>query len=196
MSLSDLASLGSFVSGLAVLVSLIFLYFQVRQAEKNQRGMIQTERASRNAANMRVLANPAVSEAYLKVRFRQSDLTAVQLYQFRFVTRASFISWEDYFFQHQQKLLDDDSFESAVAAMRAALSTTGWRAMWKRQRMSHEKHFRDFIDQLIEAVEVSKLPSLEEDLAAWHREVAAELATGPSPSQAPGESVQPAERIS
>jgi hypothetical protein len=42
MSLSDLASLGSFVSGAAVLVSPVFLYFQLRQlsgqvkqAEKN-----------------------------------------------------------------------------------------------------------------------------------------------------------------
>jgi hypothetical protein len=31
MSLSDLAALGSFVSGLGVLVSLVFLYFQLRQ---------------------------------------------------------------------------------------------------------------------------------------------------------------------
>ena len=31
MSLSDLASLGSFVSGAAVLASLVFLFFQTRQ---------------------------------------------------------------------------------------------------------------------------------------------------------------------
>ena len=34
MSLSDLASLGSFVSGVAVLVSLIYLALQVRQPKK------------------------------------------------------------------------------------------------------------------------------------------------------------------
>ena len=51
MSLSDLASLGSFVSGVAVLVSLVFLYFQlgnlnrqVTQAEKNQRAAIHQAR--------------------------------------------------------------------------------------------------------------------------------------------------------
>lgn len=40
MSLSDLASLGSFVSGFAVLVSLVYLALQVRQAEKNQRAVL------------------------------------------------------------------------------------------------------------------------------------------------------------
>ena len=37
MSLTDLASLGSFVSGVTVLISLIYLALQVRQAEKNDR---------------------------------------------------------------------------------------------------------------------------------------------------------------
>lgn len=53
MSLSDLAALGSFISGLGVLVSLVFLYFQLRQigvqvkqTEKNQRALIsQASRA-------------------------------------------------------------------------------------------------------------------------------------------------------
>ena len=54
MSLSDLASLGSFVSGVGVLISLIFLYFQVRQvnaqvgqAEKNQQAAIRQERSAK-----------------------------------------------------------------------------------------------------------------------------------------------------
>jgi len=47
MSLSDLASLGSFVSGLAVLISLIYLAIQVQQAEQNQKAQIQQGRAAR-----------------------------------------------------------------------------------------------------------------------------------------------------
>ena len=50
MSLPDLASLGSFVSGIAVLGSLVFLYLQMRQigaqieqAERNQRAAIRAE---------------------------------------------------------------------------------------------------------------------------------------------------------
>jgi len=35
MTLSDLASIGSLISGLAVLASLVFLYFQLRQMTVN-----------------------------------------------------------------------------------------------------------------------------------------------------------------
>ena len=45
MSLSDLASLGSFVSGVAVLISLIYLALQVRQTEKNQQSLMQQGQA-------------------------------------------------------------------------------------------------------------------------------------------------------
>jgi hypothetical protein len=48
MSPSALAEIGSFISGVAILSSLIFLYFQLRQinhqvkqAEKNQRSAIR-----------------------------------------------------------------------------------------------------------------------------------------------------------
>ena len=36
MSLSDVAAIGSLVSGVAVLVSLVYLSLQVKQAERNQ----------------------------------------------------------------------------------------------------------------------------------------------------------------
>jgi hypothetical protein len=50
MSLSDLASLGSFVSGFAVLISLIYLSLQVRQTKRNQQIAIRHSRASRIVA--------------------------------------------------------------------------------------------------------------------------------------------------
>jgi hypothetical protein len=48
MSLSDLAALGSFVSGVAVMVTLIFLLLQMRQANRNQRALMQRMRSARN----------------------------------------------------------------------------------------------------------------------------------------------------
>ena len=47
MSLSDWASIGSLVSSIAVLISLIYLALQVRQAERNQQASIRQGRATR-----------------------------------------------------------------------------------------------------------------------------------------------------
>ena len=59
MSLSDLASLGSFVSGLAVMISLIYLAVQIRQAERNQKAMIQQGRTARMVAGQDVIGLPS-----------------------------------------------------------------------------------------------------------------------------------------
>ena len=66
MSLSDLASVGSFVSGIAVLVSLIYLALQVRQAEKNQRALIHQGRVAQSTERFLRFADPGFSRAYLK----------------------------------------------------------------------------------------------------------------------------------
>src|SRR5450432_96104 len=58
MSLSDLASLGSFVSGFAVLTSLVYLTLQVRQTERNQKSSIRHSRVSRIVELHVALADP------------------------------------------------------------------------------------------------------------------------------------------
>ena len=74
MSLSDLAALGSFVSGLAVLVSLIFLYFQlrqvnrqVRQSEKNQLALMNQGVINRTSDIIRFAAEPDINELSSRV---------------------------------------------------------------------------------------------------------------------------------
>jgi len=66
MSLSDLASLGSFVSGVAVLISLIYLALQVRQAEKNQRSLMQQGQANRICDLLLRNSDPSLAMIYRK----------------------------------------------------------------------------------------------------------------------------------
>jgi hypothetical protein len=184
MSLSDLASLGSFVSGFAVLISLIFLYFQLRQlseqgqqAERNQKALIQVERAGRSSSNLRFMASPEIVEVYSRGRSGASDLTPSEYQQYYLILRANLVSQEDTFFQHQQNLIGDASVESARAVLGRVFSYPGNRAMWRRMRMSFEKSFRDFIDQMLNEAECVHPSFLEEEIATWHKDVAAELAT-------------------
>ena len=62
MSLSDLASLGSFASGVAVTVSLIYLIIQTRQNVRHTRALIQqgaTARTTQIALSQTDAANAA-----------------------------------------------------------------------------------------------------------------------------------------
>ena len=66
MSLSDLSALGSFVSGIAVLASLIYLILQVRQAERYQKASVQQGRAARLIAWSTDIAATEKMEAFKK----------------------------------------------------------------------------------------------------------------------------------
>ena len=82
MSLSVLASLGSAISGFAVLISLVFLYFQlrqvteqIRQAERNQRATIAQFRASRTVDAMLQGCEASMADAFFKATAVEADLT-------------------------------------------------------------------------------------------------------------------------
>ena len=175
MSLSDLASLGSFVSGFAVLASLIYLALQVRQAEKNQRGLMQQARATRFCDHLDRIADSETVGAYMRVIRGDPETTVRDLDQSSFLFRASMYAFEDVYFQHSQKQLDDAAFKSTVAAMSGTLANPGARVMWKRLRRGHESSFQTFVDAILRDVRPLPSEAEEQRLADWQEAIAAEL---------------------
>jgi hypothetical protein len=89
MSLSELAEMGSFISGVAILSSLVFLYFQLRQinqqvkqAEKNQQSAIRQGRATRTVDIVLTGTEPSLADAFVKGTFGDEDISLTQLSQF------------------------------------------------------------------------------------------------------------------
>ena len=175
MSLSDLASLGSFVSGFAVLVSLVFLYFQVRQvnaqvrqAERNQRAAAQQARATRSSELWAALGQPGVSEVFFRVQRGGEDVSAAELATYFSFCRALLYCWEDAYFQHEQELLDDAAFAATLAAMGGSAGMPGFRATWALAlRESHEPGFQRFMDDLIRTTPVRPGAGRSNFLESW-----------------------------
>jgi hypothetical protein len=72
-----------------VLISLVFLYFQVRQVneqarqtERNQRASVAQVRANRTVEAMLRLCEPSMSLAFGKATRGEPDITRAQLNQF------------------------------------------------------------------------------------------------------------------
>jgi hypothetical protein len=165
MSLSDLASLGSFVSGFAVLTSLVYLALQVRQTERNQQISIRHSRVSRIVELQVALADPAVADAWLHGLGSPDELTQTELTQFINLCRALFFHFEDSFYQREEGLLNDEAFETVVAGVRLLARSPGFRAAWRLARPNFGGRFRDFIDGGVAASAVE--PPVDLSLAAW-----------------------------
>ena len=165
MSLSDLASLGSFVSGFAVLISLIYLALQVRQTKRNQQIAIRHSRVSRIVELHVALADPGVADAWLRGSGSPQEITRTELSQYIHLCRAHFFHFEDSFYQREGGLLNDAAFETVVAGARLLARSPGLRAAWKIARPNFGGQFRDFMDGVV-AGAAAELP-VDLSLEAW-----------------------------
>ena len=183
MSLSDLSSLGSFVSGVAVLVSLVFLYFQVRQvneqvrlAERNQRATIAQVRTSYVVNVALRNCEPSMADAFTRAMNGDADLTVTQLQQFLSYARAVFAVAEDTLIQHRLGQLDDRTYSAWLALFGHTIARPAFRFAWKTQvgRPSAGHEFAEFVEKLI-----AETPALETNSAVlldWWRSDFAEPA--------------------
>lgn len=169
MNLSDLAALGSAVSGFAILVSLVYLNLQMRQSGKNQRALMQQGRVARISGAATAFADPAIAAVMDRCWDGAVDVSTVQLRQFSNVCRQFFISAEDSFLQHRDALLSEAAYASLVASTKAYLSSPGVRAMWKLTESWYEPGFRDFMEQIMNEVTIAPYA---DRLAQWQRAVA------------------------
>ena len=172
MSLSVLASLGSFVSGFAVLISLVYLALQVRQTERNQQISIRHSRATRIVELHVALADPALAEAWLRGSSRPQELTQVELSQFINLCRALFFHFEDSFYQREEGLLNDAAFETVVAGVRFSARSPGWRTAWSMARSNFGGRFLTFMDGIV--TQSAAEPPLDLSLEAWRAAYAME----------------------
>src|SRR4051794_33904285 len=95
LDLEELQCIGNSVSAIAILISLVYLSLQMRQAEKNQRALMQQGRVARISAAAETYAHPAIAEAIHRCWDGARDISPVQLRQFSFVCRQLFIGAED-----------------------------------------------------------------------------------------------------
>jgi len=163
MSLSDLASVGSFVSGLEVLVSLFLLYFQlrqlnqqVRQTEKNQKAAISQGRA-KNA--MDILASGtdlSVSDALEKGMRGETNISETVLRQFYQYWRAVFWNWEESFYQNDEGLFPESAFDRLRTNVEVLMRNVGIQAQWRIQRQTFGPEFVVWMDKLVAEIPVVK----------------------------------------
>ena len=148
MSLSDLASIGSLVSGIAVLVSLVYLSLQIRQNTKHSQALIQQGRAARIADTALRLAELRADDGLNDCFDGRPGVSAKDVSRFLNLARAVFISSEDSFLQGEEGLLAPTAYESYKASLRAGMNSNGLAAAWILTRDMYEPKYRAFMDEI------------------------------------------------
>jgi hypothetical protein len=148
MSLTDIASLASILSSLAVVASLIYVALQVQQNTKHTRATIHQGRVAR-AVDLAVQASDAqFVEAGLIAEGREPTLDAVRERQFFFITNAFIMSFEESYSQYRNGLLEEEAFQRLRRNVASQLSRSAFRNVWGMQKIDGSP-FTKFVDDII-----------------------------------------------
>ena len=175
MSLSDLAALGSFVSGVAVLTTLIILVIQTRQSTKNQRSLIAQGMFARTSELLLKLTEPHLSDIAVRVDAGDPSLSSSELQAITRVWHAFFANLADSYQQHQTGTLDHTNWSAVETGLRQMATVPSVRVTWKLTRRLVDDKFRVFVDGVMQEVRVVLPPADYAQL--WSTAMAEEIAS-------------------
>lgn len=173
MNLSDFSSIASIVSSAAVVISLIYLSLQIKQAQRNQQALMQQARTAGITDMNIALADPAIAVTYNKGLAGDPDMTETEVRQFLSLARCGFINAENNFIQHRDGLMSDDAFQASLEGARFQAAFPGLRAAWRQTRGAYGGRFATFMDSVVASGESAPAPK---PLSDWRMALASERA--------------------
>ena len=122
MTLSDLASIATVVSGVAVLVSLIYLSLQTRQNTRHIRALLWQGAADRGVSMNLTMADEKLAAAFIAANGVVPTPEAIMQRQFQLQCTALYAQIDDLFAQWNDGLIDDNRFSRFRALIVSTLA--------------------------------------------------------------------------
>lgn len=159
MSFADLASLGSFVSGIGVLASLIYLSLQIRQNTRAVRSQIHQHIADSSLSLGAMLADHSREfTAALKAdRKAFADMPDDDKYAFLSCIFAFFKHFENMYLQYQEGFIARENWDAWTSQMFMYWHMPAVQNWWKSRRAIFSPEFRRFIEESPESAMPSTL---------------------------------------
>ena len=148
MTLNELGSLGEFISGLAVVVTLIYLALQIRHNTRAVRSSMHQDMVGSTARIAESVSdNPDLSRIVLKADEDYDNLTKEEFIRFEAYAERVFGNFESVFYSYRNSMIEQDLWESWEASYLADISRNAMRRFWHEDRPMHLRDYMDFIDQ-------------------------------------------------
>jgi len=149
MTLQDLGSIGELVGALAVLVSLVYLAFQIRQNTQALRASIRQENRKSIGEFYTLLTQPETARLWRVGLTSPSDLGDDDRESFHALLSFLFNHFETAYHRRSMPAIHDaDSDESREFAISGLARSPGFEAWWKFFRNTYSRDFQEHVDRL------------------------------------------------
>lgn len=150
MTFDELASLGELLGGIGVIVSVIYLAFQIRRNSKivNLNNLHHTLDASRQ----NFLASTQSNEL-LDVLVKSSNnesLNEAESIRYRFWVLSQIRNFENTYLQYIHGALDKEVIDAIESKLELASSTDSFVKVWESNRLQSVESFRVWADEIVD----------------------------------------------
>ena len=150
MTIQEIGAIGEFVSGIAVLITLIYLSMQVRQFKADTRRQI-TEVGNQlfNDISIGLMTSPELAKVRAKAQQDYDSLEPYEIEMLEGFLSASFSASEAVFDNLTNNSVS--GYDHSKAEDIAALVTTyaGAKQFWKKYKTAYGEDFANTVDKLI-----------------------------------------------
>jgi hypothetical protein len=134
MTLSEIASIATAITGFVVTISLIYVAIQTQQNVRHTRALIHQGTAARTTALLFGSMNADAAAVWIEGNGGTPTPELIRKRQFHQHCGTAMIAMEDYLSQHEESLLSGEQFARGSATFRELMKEPGVRAYWLRQK--------------------------------------------------------------
>ena len=139
-----ISAISSVVGGVGVIISVVFLVYEVRRNAQAIEGATVQALMSLEREVFAMLASHA--ELFTRGRRNRSDLSEEDQFRFDMVVKSEMSLVYSAFVQFEQNLIDQEVWDAYLSAARAHIEHPGFAESWESFKFGYPKSFRDMMD--------------------------------------------------
>jgi hypothetical protein len=148
VTLNELGNLGEFISGLAVVVTLVYLALQIRH---NTRAVRSSMHQNMIESTLRIAESVSDTDDLGRIVLHADEdydeLTDIERIRFDAYAERVFNNFESVFYSYRNSMIEEDLWESWEASYLTDISRASMRRYWHEERPQHLRDFMDFIEK-------------------------------------------------
>ena len=147
MTLSELGSIGEFISSIAVIISLVYLAVQIRKnTEAERTSTYQSVVSDFGALNVTMASNPDISFLFGNAMETFGDLRPDEKARVSQLFFATFHFFENMYYQHRKGYLEEDVWPGWKRLMLTYYARPGFQTWWAIRRDVFSESFGEFLE--------------------------------------------------
>jgi len=151
MTLEDWGNVGEVIGGVAVIVSLLYLAWQIRQNTKAVRATAVDSSINYSmGVRQSIFENKEITSLYHRGSRDPLALSEEDLFRFRLVCHNMLLSCWNIFSQSRLADLTSETWDSQRNVIKRMLSSDGGRWFWDNYRQEFEASFQVEVDTILE----------------------------------------------